>query len=78
LTQVTATVTGLNQSVTIDFDSGNIHIIDLQGATGTLTVAFSNAQAGAEYKVFFINPLLYYLDIKLLRLDIFIGYTFPL
>jgi hypothetical protein len=50
------TVTGVNQSVTVDFDLGNIHVINLQAATGTLTVSFANAQAGAEYKLFFINP----------------------
>jgi hypothetical protein len=50
------TVTGLNQSVTLDFNNGNIQILDLQGATGTLTVTLSNAQAGADYKIFCINP----------------------
>jgi len=57
LTQATLiTVTGLNQSVSINLDNGNIQIIDLQGATGSLTVTLLNAQAGADYKLFFINP----------------------
>jgi len=57
LTQAaTLTVTGLNQTVTLDFDLGNIRVIDVSGATGTLTIQFSNAQAGANYQLFFINP----------------------
>jgi hypothetical protein len=50
------TITGLNQSVTFDWNSGNIHLVDVQGATGTLSVTLSNPEEGASYKIFFTNP----------------------
>lgn len=57
LTQATTlTVTGLDQTVAVDFDNGNIQFIDASAATGSLTVTLSNAQAGADYKIFFIQP----------------------
>ena len=57
LTQAaTLTVSGLNQSVTIDFNNGNIQFVDVTGATGTLTITLSNAQTGGAYQIFFINP----------------------
>lgn len=50
------TIAGLNQSLTIDFNSGNIHLIDVTGATGTLAITLSNPTAGASYKIYFKQP----------------------
>jgi len=50
------TVVGNNQSLTIDFNGGNIHLVDATAATGTLTITLSNPTAGAAYKIFFKNP----------------------
>lgn len=50
------TVTGLNQSVALDWDDGMIQIIDVTGATGTLTISFANPQPGASYRLFFKQP----------------------
>jgi hypothetical protein len=49
-------VAGLNQAVTIDFNGGNIHLIDVTGATGTLTITLSNPVSGAAYKIYFKQP----------------------
>lgn len=40
---------------TIDFDLGNNQTLDLSASTGDVTVSFSNAQAGAEYKILIIQ-----------------------
>jgi hypothetical protein len=50
------TIVGNNQSLTVDFNDGNIHLIDVTGATGTLGITLSNPVAGASYKLFFKNP----------------------
>jgi len=49
-------VTGLNQSITLDWNGGNIHLIDVTGATGTLTITLSNPVSGAAYKIYFKQP----------------------
>lgn len=41
--------TGTTQ--TIDFDLGNMQILDLSSASGNVTVALSNPQAGAMYRI---------------------------
>lgn len=50
------TITPPTTSVTIDFANGNIHLIDLTAATGTLSIVLANPTAGAEYKIFFRQP----------------------
>lgn len=57
LTQNTViTVTGLNQSVALDWNNGMIQVIDVTAATGTLTITATNPQPGASYKLFFKQP----------------------
>ena len=50
------TVTGLDQTVALDWDNGMIQIIDVTGATGTLTITLANPEPGASYKLFFKQP----------------------
>lgn len=50
------TVTGNNQTLTIDFANGNIHLVDLTAATGTLSVVLANPAPGADYKIFIRQP----------------------
>lgn len=56
LTQATVTIAGLNQTQAIDWNNGNIQVVDMTGASGTVTLTFSNAQAGASYRLFVIRP----------------------
>ena len=50
------TITAPTSSVTIDFANGNIHLIDLTAATGTMSIVLANPVAGAEYKIFIRQP----------------------
>jgi hypothetical protein len=50
LTQA-ATLTPVGTTQTIDFNNGNKQTLDLSSATGAVTVSFSNAQAGASYRI---------------------------
>jgi hypothetical protein len=57
LTQKADTVvSGLNQSVAIDWDNGMIQVLDCTAATGTLTITMSDPQPGATYRLFFKQP----------------------
>lgn len=51
--QVTDTVSA--NAVTVDFDEGNNSEIDLQPATGTVTLTLSNPEIGAWYTIKFIQ-----------------------
>lgn len=46
-TPPTSTPTGITQ--TIDWDDGETQVLDLESATGDVTVTFSNPQAGGAY-----------------------------
>lgn len=50
------TITGVNPALTIDFANGNIHLIDLTGASGIVDIILSNPAAGADYKIFIRQP----------------------
>jgi hypothetical protein len=43
-------------TVTLDWNGGNIHLIDVTARTAAITIALSNPTAGASYKIFFKNP----------------------
>lgn len=45
--------TGTTQN--IDFDDSNSHVIDLESATGDVTLTFANAKAGGSYVIEFIQ-----------------------
>lgn len=50
------TIAGLNQSVSLNWNLGNIHLLDVTGATGTLTISMSNPLSGGSYKIYFKQP----------------------
>ena len=50
------TVTGLNQSVALNWNNGMTQVIDVTNATGTLTISLANPQPGASYRLFFKQP----------------------
>lgn len=46
-----ATLTPLGTTQTIDFNNGNMQILNLGSATGDVTATLSNPQAGAIYRI---------------------------
>ena len=49
------TVTPAGTTQTINFNLGNIHVLDLGSASGTVTVTLSNPITGAYYRIFVIQ-----------------------
>jgi len=52
---VATTLVPAGTTQAIDFNNGNIQTLDLTSSTGNVTVSFSNAIAGAEYKIFILQ-----------------------
>ncbi len=48
---IPSTLTTAGTTITVDWNNGNVEVIDLQGASGDVTLTLSNPKAGASYAV---------------------------
>lgn len=49
--------TGSSPTASVDWSTGNIYEIDASGASGTLTINFSNEAAGGFYRIYLTQPV---------------------